>query len=91
MEAPRLPSIFKAHRAKQFDMKPRYYDERKDRLEELKKKYADKEVPRTTISFREKVDGKWRHERSRSVGKSNFRVLIIIGILSYITYLIITF
>ena len=60
-------------------------------LEELKKKYADKEIPRTTISFREKADGKWRHDRNKSVGKSNFRLLIIIGILSYITYLIITY
>jgi len=91
MEAPRLPSVFKAHRAKQFSFKPRYYDERKERLEELKKKYANKEVRRNTISFSEKIEGKWRHERNRSVSKSNFRLLVIIAILTFITYKIITF
>lgn len=91
MEAPKLPSVFKAHRAKQFEFKPRYYDERKERLEELKKKYDGKEVRRTTLSFREKVDGKWRHERSRSVSKSNLRLLLIIAILTFITYKIIMY
>lgn len=91
MEAPKLPSIFKSHRAKQFEFKPRYYDARKERIEELKKKYADKEIRRSTISFREKVEGKWRHERSRSVSKSNLRLLLIIAILTFITYKIIMY
>ena len=42
MQAPRLPSIFKSVRNKRFNFSTRYYDERKERLKELKEgKSAD--------------------------------------------------
>ena len=37
MQAPRIPSFFKTLKAKTFDYKPRYWDKRKEQLEELKK------------------------------------------------------
>jgi len=43
MEAPRLPSLFKNRRAKSFEFQPRYYSERKERLENLQKQYAEEQ------------------------------------------------
>lgn len=37
MQVPKLPSFFKAPRIKAFNFKPRYYDERKEALEQLQK------------------------------------------------------
>lgn len=35
MEAPRLPSFFKARSPQSFDFKPRYYNERKERHQRM--------------------------------------------------------
>ena len=37
MQAPRIPSFFKTLKTKTFDYKPRYWNKRKEHLEELKK------------------------------------------------------
>ena len=37
MQAPRLPSIFKSPKVRRFSFPVRYYDERKERIEDLKK------------------------------------------------------
>ena len=37
MQAPRLPSIFKSPKVRRFSFPVRYYDERKERIENLKK------------------------------------------------------
>ncbi len=89
MEAPKLPSIFKHHGPRAFEFKPRYYNERKERIEELKKKYDGDEAAVTTDGFREKVHAKWRTERNKSVRSSNMRLVVIIAALFLLTYLII--
>lgn len=88
MEAPKLPSIFKHHGPRAFQLKPRYYDERKERIEELKKKYEGKHVPVSTDGFREKINDKWRADRSKGARSSNMRLIVIIAILFLLTYLI---
>jgi len=35
MQAPRIPSFLKTQKIKAFDFKPRYYDKRKEELEQL--------------------------------------------------------
>jgi len=37
MQAPKFPSFFKSSASKSFSFAPRYYDERKERREQLKK------------------------------------------------------
>ena len=41
MQAPKIPSIFKASSSKSFSFKPRYYDEKKERREQLEKGNKD--------------------------------------------------
>lgn len=91
MEAPKLPSFFKQNTHRGFEFKPRYYDERKERLEELKKKYEGNRVPVSSDKFREKINAKWRAERSRGRNASNLRLVVITGILFLLTYLIIMY
>lgn len=93
MEAPRLPSIFKHRGAKKFDFKPRFYDERKERINELKKKYQSKDLDSRTYleaDLRERISSEWRNERQKSTSSSNFRLVAIIAILFFIAYLIIS-
>ena len=37
MQAPKIPSFFKARNARKFNFKPRYYDKKKHEIEMLKK------------------------------------------------------
>jgi len=93
MEAPKLPTIFKQNRARSFDFKPRYYDERKERIEKIKQKYnktgQNDTSTKSSIDFRSEMSSEWRNSRKGSVKNSNGRLLGIIVVLALITYLII--
>ncbi len=91
MSAPKLPSYFKHSGPKSFDFKPRYYDARKERLEEMKRNAESGKELFVTENFREKARDKWRTERSRSVNASNIRVFAIVAVLFLVAYLIITY
>lgn len=88
MSAPKLPSFFKNKGPKSFDFKPRYYDARKERLEEMKRNANTEKPVFVTENFRKKARDKWRSERNRSVKNSNFRVVAIVAILFLIAYII---
>ena len=75
MQSPRLPSIFKSPKVKSFSFPLRYYDERKERIENLKK------GKKTKIKF--KSNGYSRTNTGRSK-----RLLLVIIALVLITYLI---
>jgi hypothetical protein len=88
MSAPRFPSFFKNKGPKSFEFKPRYYDARKERLEEMKKNATTGKEVFVTENFREKAREQWRTERSKSVNSSNLRLVAIIAVLFLIAYLI---
>jgi hypothetical protein len=89
MLLPKLPTVFKQNRTRGFDYQPMYYDQRKEELENLKKKYEGEPVRLSKESFRANMRGDWKGGRGKQVGSSNSRLLVIIAILSLITYYII--
>jgi len=79
MQAPKLPSFFKAPSSKYFSFKPRYYNENKERREQLLK---EKKSP---LKFK-RNNLKYPPQKARK-----FRILFLIIILSLLAYkLIIT-
>ena len=93
MEAPKLPSFIKLNRNRSFAFKPRYYSERKERLEEVKRKYErEKEVSAANEGrLREDLATKWKDARQTKVNSSNRVLMLIIITLLTITYYIIKF
>jgi hypothetical protein len=75
MQAPRLPSIFKSPKVRRFSFPVRYYEERKERIENLKK------GKKTKIKFKSKEDSRINTGRSK-------RLLLVIIALVLVTYLI---
>ena len=75
MQAPRLPSIFKSPKVRRFSFPVRYYDERKERIENLKK------GKKTKIKFKSKGDS------GTNIGRRK-RLLLVIIALILVTYLI---
>ena len=74
MQAPRLPSFFKSPNNKDFSFKPRYYDKRKERREQLLK---EKKSP---LRFK-------RNNLNTSVQKGRkYRIIFLIIILSLLAY-----
>jgi hypothetical protein len=74
MQAPRLPSFFKSSNTKDFSFKPRYYDERKERREQLLKE------EKSPFKFK-------RNNLKNSVQKGRkYRILFLIIILSLLAY-----
>tara|TARA_B100000378_G_C17888896_1_gene358447 strand:- start:139 stop:426 length:288 start_codon:yes stop_codon:yes gene_type:complete len=95
MQPPRLPSVFKLHKAKPFEFTPRFYDERRERLEEIRKKYEaeGKSTDSMRTLERGSLKSEWGNKESRSakVGSSNRMLLIIVIALFALTYLILTY
>ena len=69
-----------------YNYKPRYYNERKERLEYLKKKYENNdtssdEFPKISLT-KEKLKSDWKREKKVAADKGvNRRLAIIIAIL----------
>ena len=74
MPAPRLPSFFKTPSAKYFSFKPRYYDERKERREQLLKE------GKSPLKFK-RTNLKHPAQKGR-----RYRILFLIIILSLLAY-----
>ena len=75
MKAPKIPSFFKSSKIKPFSFKPRYYDEIKERHKQLNQ-------IKKNIKFKNIYAKK---EKGR-----NFRIILLIIILSLLAYKIIT-
>jgi hypothetical protein len=86
-------SIFKLRKTRQFNLKPRYYDEHKERLkqsEERVRKQLDMEVDnQKKHSFEDSIRGKFREslEDTRADKNSKMRMGIIIGVILVGIYL----
>ena len=79
MQAPKFPSFFKTPRIKSFNFKPRYYDERKEALEQIKKQ----EKRRKGVFFNRKT-------KDLDVGNRAKRLVIILIALFLLFYLLLT-
>jgi hypothetical protein len=79
MQVPRIPSLFKIPKSKIFDYKPRYYDKRKEALEQLKNKGK-----RTKgLFFNRKI-------KQSIAGNRSKRIIFIIIALLLLVYLILS-
>jgi len=79
-------SAFKPRAHYVYNYKPRYYDERKERLESLKKKYQNNDASSNDIQkislAKEKLKANWKRHKKLTVDRGvNRRLAIIIAIL----------
>ena len=80
MQAPKLPSFFKMSRHRQFDLKTRYYDARK---EDLEKRVKLAESGQKTLKFSKD----WQQsKRSKESTTSNKRIILIVIILVLLSF-----
>ena len=76
MQAPRIPSFFKTLKTKTFDYKPRYWNKRKEHLEELKKECKKQKGFFLRKKLRQSAKGK----RTKNL----FFIIIGLFLLSYL-------
>lgn len=94
MEAPKLPSFIRQNKHKTFEFKPRYYNESKERIDELRKKYNKTEGAPSQQggeSMRAAIQEKWNGNRAAKVKSSNRRLFMIIVGLFVIAYKLMRF
>ncbi|SFS77152.1 hypothetical protein [Lutibacter maritimus] len=78
--------LFKPREHYVFDYKPRYYDERKERLQQLEDKYkqhknSDEDTPTIRLT-KNNLKNNWvKNKRSATDKSTNLRLAIIIAIL----------
>ena len=80
-----MPSFFKLRKNKKFEYTPRYYDERKERLENMKKQHGNE---KTTAEQR--MRGKFKRPTRTTMpgifSGATLRTFIILGILVLAVY-----
>lgn len=88
----RLPTLFKQNKNKSFGYKPRYYDERKERLERLHEKHhGAKDATSIKGSFKRRSSfrGDWKAEAKETDQKqSQIRLVVIFVLLVLVTVLV---
>lgn len=81
--------LFKQQKPRAFNLQPRYYNERKERLDKLKARY---DSPKEGAEFdqnlyREHLRDSWSRKRlTSSQGPSLIRVVLILGVLVALIY-----
>ncbi len=82
--------LFNFHLPKnnKFSYTPRYYDERKERLEKLKKEHENPDKALIEKRIRGKLK---RHEKKNPFAGTGFRFFLILAILLLITYLLLSY
>ncbi len=79
----KIPSFIQLNTYSRFEFKPRYYDERKERLEQIKKKYAGEH---STEATRERISGSFKKSSKSKGSSTNGRLIIIIAGLSFLAW-----
>lgn len=79
---------FKTGKPKQYKYKPVFYDERKEELEKLKKKYAEEKKDGVSEDFRERLRNSWKIKEKRTGNISRATLLVYFAISAIILYLI---
>lgn len=82
-----IGNLFKQRAHYVFNYTPRFYNERKERLDAIKKKYEATELPnselKTPINYRES----WKKNKVTPNSSANLRIAIIICILVLLSYI----
>lgn len=94
MQAPKLPSFIRQNKHKTFEFKPRYYNESKERIEELRKKYHKTDGAANQQggdSMRAAIHEKWNGNRAAKVQSSNRRLFVLITGLFALAYYLMRF
>lgn len=88
-----LKSLFRQQKNKKYDYQPRYFDERKERLENLEKKYHGTKESKETYSMdRRALRAAWNMDNKKSDKSAiNTRFLKIAVTLFTITYIILKY
>lgn len=82
--------FFHTPKPKKFNYNPRFYDERKEELENLKKKYNVKENSKEDymLGFKDRLHYNWSQKKKESKREqsSTLRLILIIAVLVALTY-----
>lgn len=85
--------FMKVNRHRRFNFTPRFYDERKERIDKLREAYhgdTDSSPEERQLQLRERIQSNWSTNKSYSKKSkaANLRLIIILAVLLLIVYLI---
>lgn len=92
MQAPKIPSFFKTKKPNQFHYEPRYYNERKEKMQERYNRIArelneNKNEATDQEAFRSTLRQSWESSRNSNAGhKLNYRIVLYIFALTALAY-----
>ena len=94
MQAPKIPSFFKAKKPNQFEYQPRYYSERKEKMDERYKRIQrelDAEKGKTSDTenreeFKSNLRHSWEAGRRTRTKKLNIRIVFYVLFLLAVAY-----
>lgn len=79
---------FRTRKPKRFTYKPLYYDERKEELEKLKKKYSEPAPDGISPDFRDRLRSSWHIKEQRTGNISRATLIAYLVVAMLLLYLI---
>lgn len=70
--------FFSRPKPKQFIYRPRYWDERKEELDRIQKKYAGTDVPEGSDALREQLSRRWRRKIDKDTRKKTSSMMMLV-------------
>lgn len=91
MQTPKIPSFFKSKKPDQFYFEPRYYNARKEKMQErydrISREVSSEKSNKTdTEVFRSNLRENWGANRLQNKNKTSYKVLFYVVILSGLAY-----
>jgi len=79
---------FKTEKPKQFEYKPRHYDEKQESIEQLRREMGRSDGQNSTDRMRARMQYEWnrKKERQRRQRNSTMRLFILVGIVVLILW-----
>jgi hypothetical protein len=92
MSAPKIPSLFKTPRHKNFEFKPRYYNEAQERINERREQLKREGLAGDSEAIgmiKYRINQKFqRQQYKQSIKQANSRIIFVIGVILLVLYYI---
>jgi hypothetical protein len=97
MKPPKLPTFIKQKKPNRFEFRPRYYDAKKEKMQERRERIAaelglqdGKRLSENEVYFRQRLRESWQrsNQRAKQTHQSSIRIIVILFMLLFLAWML---
>ncbi|HCQ30637.1 MAG TPA: hypothetical protein DIU39_10145 [Flavobacteriales bacterium] len=97
MKAPKLPTFIKQKKPNKFEFRPRYYDAKKEKMQERRERISaelglqeGKRLSENKELYRQRLRESWQrsNQRAKQTHQSSIRIIVILFMLLFLAWML---